>query len=72
MASVDSSNVFIREFQEKYEKKLREKEVEILEYWKAQVDKIIAMRPESIASLQLQVAKMSEMMANRIKVLKKG
>jgi hypothetical protein len=72
MASVDSSNVFIREFQEKYEKKLRGKEVEILEYWKAQVDKIIAMRPESIASLQLQVAKMSEMMANRIKVLKKG
>ncbi|HOZ62040.1 MAG TPA: hypothetical protein PK914_07960 [Smithellaceae bacterium] len=72
MASVDSSNVFIREFQEKYEKKLREKEVEILEYWKAQVDKIIAMRPESIASLQLQVTKMSEMMANRIKVLKKG
>ncbi|HNQ18249.1 MAG TPA: hypothetical protein PLW90_08305 [Smithellaceae bacterium] len=72
MASVDSSNVFIREFQEKYEKKLREKEVEILEYWKAQVDKIIAMRPESIASLQLQVTKMSEMMGNRIKVLKKG
>jgi hypothetical protein len=72
MASVDSSNVFIREFQEKYEKKLREKEVEILEYWKAQVDKIIAMRPESIASLQLQVTKMSEMMANRIKVLKRG
>jgi len=72
MASVDSSNVFIRELQEKYEKKLREKEVEILEYWKAQVDKIIAMRPESIASLQLQVTKMSEMMGNRIKVLKKG
>ena len=71
MAPVDSLNVFIREFQEKSEKKVREKEVGILEYWKAHVGKIIAMGPESIASVQLQVTKMSEMMGNRIKVLKK-
>jgi hypothetical protein len=72
MASVDSSNVFIKEFQERYEKKLREKEMEIIEHWKAQLDKIVAMRPDSIASLQLQLTKTVEMMANRIRVLKKG
>jgi len=72
MASIDSSNVFIKEFQERYEKKLREKEMEIIEYWKAQLDKIIAMRPDSISSLQLQLNKTAEMMANRIRVLKKG
>ncbi len=72
MASVDSSNVFIKEFQERYEKKLREKEMEIIEHWKAQLDKIIAMRPDSISSLQLQLTKTVEMMANRIRVLKKG
>jgi hypothetical protein len=72
MASVDSSNVFIKEFQERYEKKLREKEMEIIEHWKAQLDKIIAMRPDSISSLQLQLTKTAEMMANRIRVLKKG
>jgi hypothetical protein len=72
MASVDSSNVFIKEFQERYEKKLREKEMEIIEHWKAQLDKIIAMRPDSISSLQLQLNKTAEMMANRIRVLKKG
>lgn len=72
MASVDSSNVFIKEFQERYEKKLREKEIEIIEHWKAQLDKIIAMRPDSISSLQLQLTKTAEMMANRIRVLKKG
>lgn len=71
MASVDSSNLFLKEFQERHEKKLREKEIEILEHWKAQLDKIIALRPESVSSLQLQVAKMSEMMSNRLKVLKK-
>ena len=72
MASVDSSNVFIKEFQERYEKKIREKEIEIIEHWKAQLDKIIAMRPDSISSLQLQLTKTAEMMANRIRVLKKG
>lgn len=72
MASIDSSNVFIKEFQERYEKKMREKEIEILEHWKSQLDRIIAMRPESIASLQTQVAKTAEMMANRLKILKKG
>jgi len=72
MASIDSSNVFIKEFQERYEKKLREKEIEILEHWKAQLDRIIAMRPDSIASLQTQVAKTAEKMANRLKILKKG
>ena len=72
MASIDSSNLFIKEFQERYEKKLREKEIEILEHWKAQLDRIIAMRPDSIASLQTQVAKTAEKMANRLKILKKG
>ena len=72
MASVDSSNIFIKEFQERYEKKLREKEMEILEHWKAQLDRITAMRPESISSLQLQITKTAEMMSNRLKVLKKG
>ncbi len=72
MASIDSSNVFIKEFQERYEKKMREKEIEILEHWKSQLDRIIAMRPDSIASLQTQVAKIAEMMANRLKILKKG
>ncbi len=72
MASIDSSSVFIKEFQERYEKKLREKEMEIIEHWKSQLDKIIATRPDSIASLQLQLTKTAEMMANRIRVLKKG
>jgi coproporphyrinogen III oxidase-like Fe-S oxidoreductase len=42
-----------------------------LEHWKGQLDKIIGMRPDSIASLQLQITKTVEMMANRIKILKK-
>ncbi len=72
MAQVDSSAAFIKEYQERFEKKIRDNEVALLEHWKAQLDKIESMRPDSIASLQLQIRKLSEMMANRIKVLKKA
>jgi hypothetical protein len=72
MAQMSSSEVFIKEYQERFEKKVRENEITLLEHWKAQLDKVIAMRQESAASMQVQVTKISEMMANRIKVLKKG
>lgn len=73
MASIDASTAaFIKEYQERFEKKLKENEMALLEHWKAQLDKIESARPDSIASLQLQIRKLSEMMANRIKVLKKG
>jgi hypothetical protein len=71
MASMDSSSAFIKEYQERFEKKLKENEINLLEHWKTQLDKIVIMRPDSIASLQAQITKMAEMMATRIKVLKK-
>ena len=71
MASQDSSAAFIKEYQDRFEKKLKENEIALLEHWKGQLDRIVSMRPDSIASLQLQITKTSEMMANRIKILKK-
>jgi hypothetical protein len=71
MASMDSSNEFIKAYQERFEKKMKENEIALLEHWKAQLDKIAGMRPESIASVQIQIKNMAEMMANRIKILKK-
>jgi hypothetical protein len=71
MASQDSSAAFIKEYQDRFEKKLRENEITLLEHWKGQLDRIVGMRPDSIASLQLQITKTVEMMANRIKILKK-
>jgi len=71
MAAVESSSEIIKGYQERFEKKMRENEIAVLEHWKTQLDKIVAMRPESIASVQLHIKKMAEMMANRIKMLKK-
>ena len=71
MASQDSAAAFIKEYQDRFEKKLKENEITLLEHWKAQLDRIVSMRPDSIASLQIQLTKTTEMMANRIKILKK-
>jgi hypothetical protein len=71
MAAQDSSIAFIKEYQERFEKKLKENEIAFLEHWKAQLDKIAGTRQDSLASLQTQVKKTADMMENRIKVLKK-
>ena len=71
MAAQDLSAAFIKEYQERFEKKLKENEIALLEHWKAQLDKIASTRPDSIASLQTQVKKTADMMATRINVLRK-
>jgi hypothetical protein len=71
MANVDKQAVFIKELQARFDSKLKEQEISVVEYWKSQLDKVISLKPEGIASLQLQMKRISDMMANRIKNLKK-
>lgn len=72
MAGNGQQAALLREIQERFERKLKESEIDLLEYWKEQVDRVAAMKPEGIAALQIQVRKLSEMMANRIRILKRG
>ncbi len=59
------------EIQARLDRKLKESEIDILEYWREQVERVAMMKPEGIAALQTQVRKIAEMMANRIRVLKR-
>jgi hypothetical protein len=68
---MNATDLFVKEYQERFEKKMKENEITLLEHWKAQLDKVISMRPDGVASMQLQITKISEMMANRIKTLKR-
>jgi len=72
MVPMDNNQAFIKEFQARFDKKIKENEISILEYWKSQIDKVLSLKPEGVASLQLQIKKISDMMDNRIKVIKKG
>ena len=71
MAERDPQAVLLKEIQTRLERKVKDNEITFLEYWKEQVDRVAAMKPEGIAALQIQVRKISEMMANRIRILKR-
>lgn len=69
---MENHQAFIKEMQTRFEKKVKENEISLLEYWKSHLDKLLTMKPEGVASLQLQIKKITDMMDNRIKILKKG
>ena len=69
MAERDQQAVLLKEIQTRLERKVKDNEITLLEYWKEQVDRVEAMKPEGIAALQIQVRKISEMIANRSRIL---
>jgi hypothetical protein len=71
MAETDQQTALLKEIQTRFDRKLKDNEISLLEYWKEQIDRVAAMKPEGIAALQMQVKKISEMMANRIRILKR-
>lgn len=72
MSSIPDEKELMKQIQVRFEKKMNENEIENVEFWKGQVDKILAMKPEGVAPLQIQIRKLADMMANRIIMLKKG
>jgi hypothetical protein len=68
--STDQS-ALVKEFQAQFAKKVKETEIESLEYWKEQLDKLLIAKPEGVAALQAQVRKVANMMGTRINTLKR-
>ncbi len=62
---------FLKEFQKKVEKKVRENEISVVQYWHERLSRLVSMKPDGIASIQLEIRKVYDMMENRIKTLKK-
>jgi hypothetical protein len=63
---------FLKEMQARFNKKLGDQEIEIVEHWREQLVRILMLKPEGIGALQSQIKKVSDMMENRIKVLKRS
>ena len=68
---MDDQSALVKQFQLQFEKKVKETEISSLEYWKEQLDKVLALKPEGVAALQVQIKKISTMMENRIQTLKR-
>ncbi|MDD5475296.1 MAG: hypothetical protein PHU03_02140 [Syntrophales bacterium] len=71
MRNSSSDTAFVKDIQARMEKKIRENEIETIEHWKERLERVAAMKPEGIASLQLEIKRISSMMENRISILKK-
>ena len=71
MVEIKDQTAFMKEVQSRFERKLKDNEITMLEQWKEQLDKLAVMKPEGIAALQLHIRKISDMMGNRIKMLKR-
>jgi hypothetical protein len=71
MVEKDQQAALLKEIQARFDRKLKESEIDLLEHWKEQIDRVVLMKPEGVAALQQQVRKISEMMANRIRILKR-
>jgi putative protein kinase ArgK-like GTPase of G3E family len=67
-----AQEAFVKEMQAKLERKIKDNEIEVIEYWQGHLARVLAMKPEGIASLQMQIKKVHDMMANRIQILKRG
>ncbi len=67
----EDQSTLIKRFQSQFEKKVKENEISSLEYWKEQLDKLLTLKPEGIAALQLHIKRVSNMMGNRINALKR-
>jgi hypothetical protein len=71
MANMEDNAAFVKELQARFDRKLKENEISVLEYWKLQIDRLLSLKPDGIASLQSQIKRVSDMMDNRIKTMKK-
>ena len=68
---LNDQSALVKEFQAQFAKKVKESEIESLEYWKEQLDKVLNLKPEGVAALQAQVKRVANMMGTRINTLKR-
>jgi len=59
-----------KEMKKKVEEEMTKKEIEASSYWKGEIERILAKRPESLATFQIEIQNLLQRMNNRIRVLK--
>ena len=63
---------FVEQMQRKIEKQLVQKEIEVLEFWHEEVDKLLHKKSESLSALLQEFGELSKKMKNRLEVVKRS
>ena len=62
---------FLEQMKKKVAAELCNKEIEVLTFWRSEIEKILLKKTESLASLQLDLRELITRMENRIKTAKR-
>jgi len=63
---------FVEQMQRKIEKQLVQKEIEVVEFWQQEVDKLLHKKTESLSALLQEFGELSKKMKNRLEVVKRS
>jgi len=59
-----------KEMKKRVDEEMTKKEMEAVLYWKGEMEKVLARRPESLATFQIEIQNLLQRMQNRVRVLK--
>ncbi len=61
---------WLKRMRNKIGEEMANKEIEVILYWKKEMEKILARRHESLGTLQIETQNFIQRMQNRIRILK--
>jgi hypothetical protein len=63
---------FVEQMQKKVEQQLGHREIETVDYWKEEVEKLLRKKPDSLNSLLQAMQQLHGRMENRLAILKRS
>ncbi len=63
---------FIEQMQKKVKQQVGHREIETVDYWKEEVEKLIRKKPDSLNSLLQEMQQLHGRMENRLAILKRS
>jgi chaperonin cofactor prefoldin len=63
---------FVEQMKKKLAREIAAREIEVLELWRDELEKIMRHKTESLAALQQELKQMTVRMNNRLQVLKRS
>jgi hypothetical protein len=64
--------IWLSKMKKKVEEEMTRKEMEMILYWKGEIEKILAKKHEGLGALQIEMQQFLQRMQNRIRVLKQS
>jgi hypothetical protein len=65
-------DAWVNKMKKKVEEEMIKKEIEMISYWKGEIEKILAKKHEGLGALQIEMQQFLQRMQNRIRVLRQS